>query len=71
MQIDLDEIRQALSQNGGHLSFEWRDRAGRLVASASLDLHAPESFEPKIVIPDKSGQPPEDPPGPNFLSMLT
>jgi hypothetical protein len=71
MQIDLTEIRQVLSPNGGHLSFELRDGAGRLVASASLDVHPAEAFEPKIVTPDKSDQPPQDPPGPNFLSILT
>jgi len=73
MQVDLTQLGQALSQNGGQLSLELRDGSGRLIASASLELHGPpaaESFEGEIVTPDRSDQPAEEPPGPNFLSIL-
>jgi hypothetical protein len=74
MQIDLAEIRKLLPTAGGHLSLELRDDQGRIVASAtfvvaSLDRTATD----RVSGPGAAGSRQEEtePPGPNYLSILT
>jgi hypothetical protein len=73
MQIDLAELRKFLPTGGGRLSFEFRDGHGRLIASAKLDVVSPRDESPiHVTQPDRGSAPcAEDPPGPNFLSILT
>jgi len=71
MQIDLNELRKFLPQNGGHLSVELRDPHGRLVVSASLNVQADDDSGLRVFSPDKPPSDSEDPPGPNYLSILT
>jgi hypothetical protein len=73
MQVDLTELRKFLPADGGRLSFEFRDGCGRLIASAKLDVASQHGgLLSQVVEPDRSApQLEEDPPGPNFLSILT
>jgi hypothetical protein len=71
MQIDLGEIRKFLPDSGGHLSLEFRDGQGRLLASASLDVHAEQAWEPEIFSPEKPNEETESPLGSNYLSIIS